>query len=1020
MNDVNSRFLAELGRAGLGFRGPVAIDDKVHRFKGGDDKEPDSWYVLHLLSGDLVVGAYGSWRKNFINKWSSREKKNMSREDWNAAAQAWKDIEAKRAEDERKAQEKVRERCLQWLRDFPRPDGHLYLAAKGVQAHGPLYQSDEELTRDWLALPLQDIDGVVHSMQFIADDGTKRFVYGGRVAGCYYPLSDVPGGPVLICEGYATGASLFEATGWTVVCAMNCGNLLAVAQAFRKKYPERTLVICADNDQYTDGNPGKTKADSAAKAARCLVACPEFADTVTQGNPTDFNDLHSAAGLPEVARQVYAAFPIAARTIGVFVRPPENDPTELLKYRYLCQGGGLLLNGPTGVGKCLRRGTLVLMFDGTVKPVEDIRIGDSLMGPDSLPRMVRSTTSGMDQLYEVIQKRNGSYTCNSQHVLTLKMTKGLKGGVGGHLDGEVFDIPIEVYLRKSKTFKHCAKGFAVQVDWPHRAVPIPPYFLGLWLGDGTRLKAQITNPDSEVIRYIHAFGASRRMLRTTHKKGGCSSITLTHGKGQRNPILNTLRQLGVVDSKHIPLIYKANSELQRLYLLAGLIDSDGYVVHGCAEITSKYEALAKDIAFLSRSLGFRCSIAKEFKRCQTGAGDFYYRCLISGDLSRIPMKIARKTGLPRRQKKNCLVSGIQVRPAGVGEYFGFELDGDGRFLLDNFTVTHNSSLSVQSAACWCNLKPFFGIRPSKSLRTVIIQAENDDGDVAEMRDGVCAGLRLTEEERYNFFSSVFIYSATKGVVGDRFCKELVRPLLDLHDPDLLMIDPMLSFVGGNVKEQEVVGNFLRGSLNPVLFEHECGMVGYHHTNKPQSGKEKQSWTNGELAYLGTGSAEWANWARAVLSLQSMGKPGFYKLHAAKRGARIGWQNNGGELIYERYIAWSRDGAIYWREPTMDEIAMLEGTGEEDDKLQRKAEKIPARFINLLKERSLTKAEWANRAKSELGFSNGNAYRYIKDLERAGRVFLSVATSRYSIVTEPESETAQTPPAEPGPETPSMI
>lgn len=669
---------AEMAKAGIPFTGQFVGDDKVHRYKTAGDRDENCWYSLHQFP-TMLVAVFGCWKRNIQSKWTSKPRKELSKEDWSAASQAWKDAEARRAEEERRAQEKVRARCAQWLRVFPRPDGHLYLAAKGVGAHGPLYQSDEELTRDWLALPLQDADGTVHSMQFIAEDGTKRFAYGGRVAGCYYPLSDVPGGPVLVCEGYATGASLFEATGWSVVCAMNCGNLLAVVQSLRKKYPSRTLVICADNDQFTEGNPGLTKAQAAAKAANCLLACPDFGDNALEGKPTDFNDLHTAAGLREVARQVYDAFPVVARSIGVFARPPENDPTELLKYRYLCQGGGLLFNGPTGVGK--------------------------------------------------------------------------------------------------------------------------------------------------------------------------------------------------------------------------------------------------------------------------------------------------------------------------------------------------SSLSVQSAACWCNLKPFFGIRPSKSLSTVIIQAENDDGDVAEMRDGVCKGLGLTEEERYNFFSNVFIYSATKGVVGDRFCKELVRPLLDLHDPDLLMIDPMLSFVGGNVKEQEVVGNFLRASLNPVIFEHECGMIGYHHTNKPPTGKEKQAWANGELAYLGSGSAEWANWARAVLSLQSLGKAGYYKLHAAKRGARLGWTDGEGQLLYERYIAWSRDGSIYWREPTMEEIAMLEGSGQEDDKLQKKADKIPARFINLLKQRSLTRAEWAKRAKSELGYSNGNAYRYIKDLELAGRVFLSVATSRYSIVTERaepgESAAAPTPePSEP--------
>ena len=99
---------------------------------------------------------------------------------------------------------------------------------------------------------------------------------GGRIAGCFFTLADKPDSPLVICEGYATGASIHEATGYAVVCAMNCGNLLAVAKALREKLPTRDIIIGADNDQLTDGNPGLTKATEAAKTIGARLAVPQF------------------------------------------------------------------------------------------------------------------------------------------------------------------------------------------------------------------------------------------------------------------------------------------------------------------------------------------------------------------------------------------------------------------------------------------------------------------------------------------------------------------------------------------------------------------------------------------------------------------------------------------------------------------------------------------------------------------------------------------------------------------------
>jgi len=136
-------------------------------------------------------------------------------------------------------------------------------------------------------------------------DGSKNFLRGGRVARCFFTLADKADGPLVLCEGYATGASIHEATGYAVLCAMNCGNLLSVAKAARELWPQREMIVAADNDQWTDGNPGQRKGTAAARAIRAKLGVPRFKDTATR--PTDFNDLHIAEGLENVKHQIDAA-----------------------------------------------------------------------------------------------------------------------------------------------------------------------------------------------------------------------------------------------------------------------------------------------------------------------------------------------------------------------------------------------------------------------------------------------------------------------------------------------------------------------------------------------------------------------------------------------------------------------------------------------------------------------------------------------------------------------------------------
>lgn len=229
-----------------------------------------------------------------------------------------------------------------------------------------------------------------------------------------------------------------------------------------------------------------------------------------------------------------------------------------------------------------------------------------------------------------------------------------------------------------------------------------------------------------------------------------------------------------------------------------------------------------------------------------------------------------------------------------------------------------STLAMQAALCWAIERDFFGIVPARPLRSLMIQSENDEGDLAEMRDGVLAGLGFTEQERATACASVLV--ATEDVrTAQDFCEQVVEPLLEKHRPDQVWIDPALAYLGGEANSQVDVGAFLRNGLNPLAHRYNCGIIVLHHTNKPPSGAERPQWQGSDFAYLGSGSAEWANWPRAVLALRSLGSHGVFELRAGKRGSRLRWLDDNGQRAFTRLIGHAKEGGFHWREVTQEEL-----------------------------------------------------------------------------------------------------
>ncbi len=294
----------------------------------------------------------------------------------------------------------------------------------------------------------------------------------------------------------------------------------------------------------------------------------------------------------------------------------------------------------------------------------------------------------------------------------------------------------------------------------------------------------------------------------------------------------------------------------------------------------------------------------------------------------------------------------------------------GGLLLCGPTGIGKSSLALQMLLCWSLGKPCFDLRPANPIKSLLIQAENDDGDLAEIRDGVTAGLHFTPNDRQRAPANVHVASVDDRTGAD-FIRGVVESLVSDFKPDLVCLDPLLAYLGGDVSKQETVSAFLRNQLNPVLHRHGCAVVLVHHTNKPPSGREKPDWQAGDFAYLGAGSADLANWARAVVALRSIGQPDVFELRLGKRGRRAGWHEADGVTVsYVRHIAHAKEpGVICWRDAARDEIPSVGGRPQAAD---------VAELVKLLDGQLLTTSEWQRMAKEELGISRPTFFRR-KDL-----------------------------------------
>jgi len=400
------------------------------------------------------------------------------------------------------------------------------------------------------------------------------------------------------------------------------------------------------------------------------------------------------------------------KNIGMSVLP--KDITDFVNKELLCD---MVLRDYqlTGVitalqkGKCITvlptachgKGEMIIMGDSSIKKIEEINVDDYVMGQDGTPKKVLKTFKGQDKIYTLKTKGNkDNVTVTGNHILMLKVITD-----DGRLKkGDIIEITLDDYLKKSKWFKHITKLYYNSKEIEFKRIEheckLDPYFIGVYLGDGSVDSCQITNSDKEVIEEIYKQA----------KKIGCDvnenpsnhfSITgiMTGGSKTRNKIFYEFDKIGLCFSKKnskvkcadkfIPEVLFSESIEYRYDLLAGLLDTDGYLSDSKTyfEYSSKSEKLVEGVKRLAVSLGLY--VSSKMKRVN---GVDYYVCNILGDIHKIPTKVKRKSQQKTEKSQYNYITGFDVEGGDVSDYYGIQVE-DSLYLHKSGMVLHNSGKS---------------------------------------------------------------------------------------------------------------------------------------------------------------------------------------------------------------------------------------------------------------------------------------------------------------------------------------
>lgn len=402
-NKIIDAFLAAMAaegirpvfKAGQGVEFGLSKGGRPHRFhvEGDSRGTVNGWYVL--FGDNIPAGEFGSWKSGVRTTWCMKDHQELSDDERRQINQRMAEAKAAREAEQREREgEAARIANLLWqnAKDSPADDSHPYLARKGVRSYGLRighWRKEDDTGRVWLdvpgalLVPVMLTSGKIISLQGIFPDKNntanrdKDFLKDGRKRGGFFMIGTPPHGDgnIVVCEGYATGATIHDATGWCVAVAFDAGNMVAVAEDLRASLPNATFVIAADNDRWSKmgeiENPGVHFAERAAYAVRGRLVVPQFADL--DDRPTDFNDLQQREGIDVVQRQLMPPLP-APVTVDQDGNEqlPDFDPRAVDGYTPfpMVDGKGRPLATIENVAELMRRANITVRYNVISKDLE--------------------------------------------------------------------------------------------------------------------------------------------------------------------------------------------------------------------------------------------------------------------------------------------------------------------------------------------------------------------------------------------------------------------------------------------------------------------------------------------------------------------------------------------------------------------------------------------------------------------------------------------------------------------------
>lgn len=529
------------------------------------------------------------------------------------------------------------------------------------------------------------------------------------------------------------------------------------------------------------------------------------------------------------------------------LRPKITLPPFMSELQKAMAGGipiGVIINiaMESGGGKCFAKGTKILMADTTTKNVEDVEVGDQLMGDDGSPRQVVKLGRGSEEMFEVSQIKGDTYTVNKSHILSLRVSIPVPSKGWGR--GDIINIEVSDYLRLPPKAKGALKGYKADLtNMGKIKAEFEPYMLGLWLADGEasmpriHLHADDTELHLEITEFCERNSYSCEFIRVKGKAVRC------YIKGG---FKDDLRVINVLGDKHIPNMYLTSDYDTRIKLLSGLLDGDGYKTGGCYEIIAKSDVLANDIVTLARSLGLYVSTKKKFSKCQNFEGRWYNRLHISGSLEKLELKLPRKQFGERKQIKKTGVTSITVTSVGQGDYYGFEIDGNKLFCLADFTVTHNTTFVNEMINHWIFNIPF-------KMGVLSLELSAGQYGLAMLSRHIGKKLQLFEDgqDAIDYINQPWVKAKRKELWEDEYGEprwyvlderdgsldEAKRQCEILHHKygcTLLVLDPLQDLLDGASNEEQAV--FMR--WQKAMVKNGVTFININHVRKSPSGSNR--------------------------------------------------------------------------------------------------------------------------------------------------------------------------------------